>query len=154
MLLPFTFSPDEQNVLVKLILGKFAERFVPNGKLLYLGDTNEKSTYFDDMSLRELDVILEPHKNLPDIILYDKARNWLVLIDTAIHHGPITSKRHAELKKLFDHSHRGLVFVTAFLSHKDFQEDINNISWETEVWVAEAPSHLIHFDGERFLGPY
>ncbi len=154
MLLPFTPSPDEQNVLVKLILGEFAEKFVPSGKLLYLGDTFEKSTYFDDVSLQELGIILEPHENLPDIVLHDRARNWLVLIDASTHHGPITPARHTELKKLFEQSHIGLVFVTAFLDHKDFQEELDNISWETDVWVAEAPSHLIHFDGERFLGPY
>ncbi|WP_107806992.1 BsuBI/PstI family type II restriction endonuclease [Nodularia spumigena] len=32
--------------------------------------------------------------------------------------------------------------------------NINEISWETEVWVAEAPTHIIHFNCERFLGPY
>jgi hypothetical protein len=31
---------------------------------------------------------------------------------------------------------------------------LGEIAWETEVWVADAPSHLIHFDGARFLGPY
>jgi hypothetical protein len=31
---------------------------------------------------------------------------------------------------------------------------LNDISWETEVWVADSPTHLIHFNGERFLGPY
>ena len=31
---------------------------------------------------------------------------------------------------------------------------LDDISWETEVWVAESPTHLIHFNGERFLGPY
>jgi len=154
LLLPFTLSPDGQNVLIELILREFAERFVPNGKLLYLGDTNGNFTYFDDVSLRKLDVTLEQHENIPDIILYDEARNWLVLIDAATHHDPITPMRQAELKKLFDQSHIGLVFVTAFLNHKDFQEELDRISWETEVWIAESPSHLIHFDGERFLGPY
>ena len=31
---------------------------------------------------------------------------------------------------------------------------ISHISWETEAWIAKAPDHLIHFNGERFLGPY
>jgi hypothetical protein len=34
------------------------------------------------------------------------------------------------------------------------KEYLPAISWETEVWTAEAPDHLIHFNGERFLGPY
>lgn len=154
MALPITLFSDEHDVLVKLILSEFAEKFVPNGKLLYLGATNGKSTYINDMDLQELDIIIEQHKNPPNIILYDKARNWLVLIDAATYHGPITSIRLAELKQLFAQTYIGLVFVTAFLDYKSFREDIDNISWETEVWVAEAPSHMIHFDGERFLGPY
>ena len=31
---------------------------------------------------------------------------------------------------------------------------MGEIAWEIEVWCADAPSHLIHFDGARFLGSY
>jgi hypothetical protein len=31
---------------------------------------------------------------------------------------------------------------------------LGEIAWETEAWVSDAPSHLIHFNGERLLGPY
>jgi BsuBI/PstI restriction endonuclease domain len=34
------------------------------------------------------------------------------------------------------------------------RDNLDEISWETEVWVADSPAHLIHFNGERFLGPY
>jgi len=46
------------------------------------------------------------------------------------------------------------VFVTAFLDRKAMVKHLNQISWETEVWIADAPDHLIHFNGERFLGPH
>ncbi|GAC1654592.1 MAG: BsuBI/PstI family type II restriction endonuclease [Ktedonobacteraceae bacterium] len=149
-----TLSPGGQNVLVELILREFAERFVPGGKLLYLGDTDEKFAYFDEEGLQELGVTLEPHGKIPDIILYDETRNWLVLIEAVTSHGPMTPMRHEDLKRLFGQSHAGLVFVTAFLDRQALKKELSNISWETEVWVAESPSHLIHFDGERFLGPY
>jgi len=58
------------------------------------------------------------------------------------------------LKALFKKVRSGLVFVTAFLARKAMKEYLTEIAWETDVWVAESPSHLIHFDGERFLGPY
>jgi hypothetical protein len=51
-------------------------------------------------------------------------------------------------------SQAGLVFVTAFLDRQTLKKELGNISWETDVWVAEAPFHLIHFNGERFLGPH
>ena len=55
---------------------------------------------------------------------------------------------------MFSESQAGLVFVTAFLDRKSMRAYLADISWETEVWVAESPAHLIHFNGERFLGPY
>jgi len=121
---------------------------------LYLGDTDEKFAYFDGEGLQELGVTLEPHGKIPDVILYDETRNWLVLIEAVTSHGPITPMRHEELKRLFNQSHANLVFITAFLDRQALKKELSNISWETEVWVAESPSHLIHFDGERFLGPY
>ncbi len=149
-----TLSPGGQNVLVELILREFAERFFPGGKLLYLGDTDEKFAYFDAEGLQELGVTLEPHGKIPDIILHDETRNWLVLIEAVTSHGPITPMRYEELKRLFSQSGADLVFITAFLDRQALKKELSNISWETEVWIAESPSHLIHFDGERFLGPY
>jgi hypothetical protein len=63
-------------------------------------------------------------------------------------------KHRKELKDLFAGCKSGLVFVTAFASRDSMRSFLTQISWETEVWVAEDPDHLIHFDGERFLGPY
>ncbi len=149
-----TLSPGGQNVLVELILREFAERFVPGGKLLYLGDTDEKFAYFDEEGLQVLGVTLEPHGKIPDIILHDEARNWLVLIEAVTSHGPISPMRHEELKRLFGQSQAGLIFVTAFLDRQALKKELSNISWETEVWLAESPSHMIHFDGEHLIGPY
>jgi hypothetical protein len=46
------------------------------------------------------------------------------------------------------------VYVSAFPNRKVFLKYIEAIAWETEVWIADAPSHMIHFNGARFLGPY
>ena len=67
---------------------------------------------------------------------------------------PVNAKRHGELAELFEAAEPGLVYVTAFPSRSDMARYLSDISWETEVWCADAPSHLIHFDGDRFLGPY
>jgi len=47
-----------------------------------------------------------------------------------------------------------IVSVAAFLHRQAMEKYLNEIAWKTEVWVADAPTHLIHFNGERFLGPY
>jgi adenine-specific DNA-methyltransferase len=149
-----TLSPGGQNVLVRHIIEQFAPRFTPGGRLLYVGDTDEKFAYFDEPALAALGIAIEAHGKMPDVILHHSAENWLVLIEAVTSHGPVNPKRRAELKRLFENSIAGLVFVTAFLDRRAMVEYLNEISWETEVWVAESPSHMIHFNGERFLGPY
>lgn len=147
-------SPGGQNILVEQVIKEFAPRFTPGADLIYVGDTDEKFAYFKGDLLKKLGVHLDPHGKMPDLIIYFKQKNWLVLVEAVTSHGPIDFKRHDELKQLFSKSSAGIVFVTAFLTRKAMAEYLNDISWETEVWVAEAPSHIIHFNGERFLGPY
>ncbi len=150
----FKLSPGGQNVLVKQIIDEFAERFTPGGEVLYIGDTDEKFAFFAEDRLGALGVSIDSHGKMPDVIIYHTAKQWLVLIEAVTSHGPIDPKRRQELKQLFGAAQVGLVYVTTFLTRAAMREYLADISWETEVWVAEAPSHLIHFNGERFLGPY
>jgi adenine-specific DNA-methyltransferase len=149
-----TLSPGGQNVLVSQIIDEFAPRFTPGGTVLYLGDTDSKFAYFDEKGLAELGVEIETHGKMPDVIINYTEKGWLILIEAVTSHGPIDPKRRNELQHLFRNSKAGIVYVTAFLDRKAMMEYLNVISWETEVWVAEAPTHMIHFNGERFLGPH
>jgi len=149
-----TLSPGGQNVLVELIIREFAPVFIAGGKLLYVGDTDEKYAYFDEEGLSSLGVILETRGKIPDVIIYNTVKNWLVLIEAVTSHGPISPKRHNELKQIFQQTSAGLVFVTAFLSKKALKQYLTELAWETDVWIAEDPTHLIHLNGTRFLGPY
>lgn len=144
-------SPGGQNVLIQAILEEFASRFVPGGEVWYVGDTEEKLTFFAAHRFQEVGITLETHGKMPDVVLYDPHRRWLVLVEAVTSHGPIDPKRRHELQVLFATSAAGLVFVTTFLSRQALKEHLTSISWETEVWVADAPDHLIHFNGERFL---
>ncbi len=148
------FLPGGQNILVEKIIQDFCELFTAGGKLVYVGDTDEKWAYFDESLLKSVDVTIHAHGKMPDVIIFMEEKNWLVLIEAVISHGPVNPKRRNELKTLFKDSKAGLVFVTAFVDRRAMVKYLNDISWETEVWVADAPTHLIHFNGERFLGPY
>ncbi len=121
---------------------------------MYVGDTGEKFAYFDKDGLQALGVTVEAHGKMPDVVIYHTAKDWLVLVEAVTSHGPVNPKRRNELKNVFKTTRPGLVFVTAFLDRRSMLKYLGDISWETEVWVAESPSHLIHFNGERFLGPY
>ena len=143
-----------QNELVKEVIEQFAPRFTPGGHVIYVGDAGKKDRLYDIEYLKGLGVEIDPHGKRPDVIVHYVERNWLILIEAVISHGPVNVLRHNQLKDLFAGSTAGLVFVTTFLDRAAMREYLTEIAWETEVWVANAPDHLIHFDGERFLGPY
>ncbi len=147
-------SAGDHSELMRAIIYDFAPRFTPGAKLVYIGDTGEKSRYFDKDLLSTLGTNIDTHGKMPDVILFYEDKNWLLLVEAVTSHGPVDGKRYSELLELFSTSKAGLVFVTAFPSKTEFTRYATNISWETEVWISENPSHLIHFDGKRFLGPY
>lgn len=150
----FALSPGEHSDLIRAVIENFAPRFAPGSKLVYAGDTGKKWGYFDDALLRSLGVTVDAHGKMPDVVLYFEKRKWLLLVESVTSHGPVNAKRHAELRKLFADSSVGIVFVTAFPSRAVMGRYLSDIAWETEVWVADSPSHLIHFNGDRFLGPH
>lgn len=147
-------SPGQHNLLIKAIIEEFAPRFTPGAKLIYAGDTGDKWGYFDKITLQALGVEIESHGKMPDVVIYDHRREWLILVESVTSHGPVNPKRHAELSILFAKSKAGLVFVTAFSTRALMARFVADISWESEVWIAEAPTHMIHFNGDRFLGPH
>lgn len=149
-----SLSPGDHSVLIKNLVEDFAARFVPGAQLVYVGDTGDKWAYFDERLLAGLGVSVDSHGKMPDVVLYCPKRKWLVLAEAVTSHGPVDAKRHRELRKLFGNSSAGIVYVTAFPSRQSMARYSSDISWETEVWCADSPSHLIHFNGVRFLGPY
>ncbi len=147
-------SPGPHSELIRAVWEEFGPRFVPGGQLVYAGDTGEKWGYFDEKLLAKLGVTVDNHGKMPDAILYYPEKNWLILAEAVTSHGPVDPKRHDELLKLFGPSKAGLVFVSAFPDRRTFTKYAEAISWETEVWIAATPTHLIHFNGSRFLGPH
>lgn len=147
-------SPGEHSELIRAIIEEFAPRFAPDSVLIYAGDTGEKMGYFDRERLSSLGVSVDSHGKMPDVVLHYVERDWLLLVESVTSHGPVDAKRHEELMRLFSGSTAGLVYVTAFPSRAVLSRYLAEIAWETEVWVADAPTHLIHFNGVRFLGPY
>lgn len=147
-------SPGKHSALIKLIVEDFGARYAPGGELLYVGDTGDKHGFLDEELLASLGVKLDNHGKMPDVVIYLREKNWLLLIESVTSHGPVDAKRHGELGSLFKQCTAGLVYLSAFPDRRVFLKYLEVIAWESEVWVADAPSHLIHFNGVRFLGPY
>jgi hypothetical protein len=149
-----SLTPGGQNLLIKQTIEEFCPRFTPGAQVLYVGDAGRDNPIFEEDILNTLGVILDKHGKLPDLIVYLHDREWLVLIEAAASHGPVDGKRRDELERLFVRASVGLVYVSCFPSRSEMRKYLSEIAWETEVWCADNPSHLIHFNGERFLGPY
>lgn len=148
-------SPGAHSQLIKAIVEDFAPRFAPGSTLVYAGDTGKKWGYFDEATLTAVGVTdIDTHGKMPDVVLHYPERGWLLLVESVTSHGPVDGKRHEELTHLFSKSKAGLVFVTAFPDKPTYKKYAADIAWETEVWIADAPEHMIHFNGSRFLGPY
>jgi type II restriction enzyme len=146
-------SPGAHNKLQKAIVEEFASRFAEAPTLLYLGDTAQKGLHIDADTLRKLRFPITEHDKLPDVIIFDQKRNWIFLVEAVTSHGPMSKKRVLELGHFLANCSAGLVYVSAFPDMREFRRHIGEIAWDTEVWIADMPEHLIHFNGDRFLGP-
>lgn len=149
-----SLSAGEHNILQVAIIHDFGPRFAPGARVLYVGDTADKHAFLDTAAFARLGVVLTDHDTLPDVVFYDVTRRWLFLIEAVTSHGPVSPKRHRELDAAFGHCGISCVYVTAFPDAATFRRYAADIAWETEVWLADNPDHMIHFNGEKFLGPY
>jgi type II restriction enzyme len=144
-------SPGKHNQLQAKVIETFAPTFAGNGEILYLGDTARKLIHIQDKALKKLSVPADQHGKFPDVIIYSRKQKRLFLIEAVTSHGPVSAKRRFELEELLDKCCVERVYVSAFATLPDFHKWSADIAWETEVWVAEHPSHMIHFNGDRFL---
>ena len=146
-------SPGRHNRLQGQVVTDFGPRFAPGSTLLYLGDAADKLLHLDRGKLADLGVPITEHDKLPDVVLYDEERNWLFLVEAVTSHGPVSPKRVEELEVTLKDCFATRLYVSAFPDFRQFKQHVDKIAWETEVWIAEIPDHLIHFNGDKFLGP-
>lgn len=156
-----TLSPGAHNQLHTDVIHEFCPRFIgEGGKVLYIGDTASsrkeggKLMHLESEYLLSLGVSPMAHDKLPDVVVYDEKRKWLFLIEAVTSHGPVSPKRWNELEEALKECKVGKVYVTAFPHQNEFRRNAADIAWETEVWIADNPGHMIHFNGDRFLGPH
>ena len=149
----FTFSPGPHNELQKAIIEEFAPRFAPNSECLYVGDTTEKDLVKNVAKLRKLGFEITLHDKMPDVVLYREDKDWIYFVESVTSVGPMDPKRLVEIGQMTENVTSGMIFVTAFLDFKTFKKFSEKLAWETEVWIADMPDHMIHLNGDKFLGP-
>lgn len=148
-----TFSNGEHNQLQKLIIEEFGPRFAPGAECLYVGDTIKKDLVKENKRLKELGLSITTNDKMPDVILYLEDKRWLYFIEAVTSVGPMDYKRIEEIKELTKNVEVGIIYVTAFLDFKTYKKFSDKLAWDTEVWIANSPEHMIHLNGDRFLGP-
>ena len=148
-----TFSPGKHNKLQKAIIEEFAPRFAANSECLYIGDSTEKDLVKNADKLGNLGVVITLHDKMPDVVLYSEEKNWLYFIESVTSVGPMDPKRIKEIERMTADVKAGKIYVTAFLDFKTFKKFSELLAWETEVWIADMPDHMIHLNGDKFLGP-
>ena len=151
--LDFSFSAGKHNELQKAIIEEFAPRFAPNSECLYVGDTIEKDLVKNVDKLEKLGFEITLHDKMPDVVLYREDKDWIYFVESVTSVGPMDPKRILEIEEMTKDVKAGKVYVTAFLDFKTYKRFSENLAWETEVWIAEMPDHMIHLNGDRFMGP-
>lgn len=149
----FTFSPGKHNQLQKAIIEEFAPRFAPNSECLYVGDTTQKDLVKDVDKLSSIGFEITLHDKMPDVVLYREDKNWVYFVEAVTSVGPMNPKRVSEITAMTENVSSGKIFVTAFLDFATFKKFSEQLAWETEVWIADMPEHMIHLNGDKFLGP-
>ena len=149
----FSFSAGKHNELQKAIIEDFAPRFAPNAECLYVGDTIEKDLVKNVEKLLELGFEITLHDKMPDVVLYREDKNWIYFVESVTSVGPMDHKRILEIEELTKNVSAGKIYVTALLDFKTYKKFAEELAWETEVWIAEMPEHMIHLNGDRFMGP-
>lgn len=141
------------NALVRKVIDEFCPRFTPGGIPIYVTGADKRLAYFDADYLDGVGVVVGEQGKMPDVVVHLTNKDWLFLIEAATSHGPVDENRRMELTSLFAVKRAGLVFVTAIPNRAAFSKCLANVAWGTHVWVANAPDHIIHFNGGRLLGP-
>ncbi|MFR7397308.1 MAG: BsuBI/PstI family type II restriction endonuclease [Streptococcus constellatus] len=149
----FTFSPGKHNQLQKLIIEEFAPRFAEKSECLYVGDTIQKDLVKNEEKLKELGFEITLHDKMPDVVLYSEDKNWIYFVESVTSVGAMEPKRIKEIEEMTENVSAGKIYVTAFLDFKTFKKFSESLAWETEVWIADMPDHMIHLNGDKFLGP-
>jgi hypothetical protein len=150
----FSLHQDKHNWLQQQIIERMLPHFAPSYKLVYAADTEERSTVYNDALIAELGLEALFSEKKPDIVAFDPARSWVFVVEAVTSTGHISESRKEFFLRMLGERRGSAVFVTAFPDRDTFRKFAADMAWETEVWLATEPEHMIHFNGERFLGPY
>lgn len=145
------WATDGLGLLQIAVLEKFIPQFAPQAKVLFLRGSNDHPVIFVRGTLQRLDIPVGKLNKLPDVVLHLPKRRLLLLLEL---NKPISTRRHTQLERLLMACPARREYVSALSDWRAYGRHGNNVAWETHVWLAEIPEHMIHCNGEKFFGPH
>ncbi len=146
---PLALSAGKHSQLTKDVCEIFAPAYIPGFEPVYVSDTRDKMLYVNSDLALTLDLDLDEHDKLPDVILYRRAMNIVYVVEVVTSVGPVSDSRKKEIHGIMTKRgplKSGLVYVTAFPDRQAFRRFVSDIAWETKVWIAAEQFGIIHFD--------
>jgi hypothetical protein len=141
-------SPGRHNLLEKAVVETLGPALLQHPQVVYLGDTAPRAGYQDRSLMRRLNLPIVVSVSLPDVILYSLEDQTLLVVEAVISSGPVTPGRLAQLRELTaGPANLGMktVYISAFPSRRVFRRFVEDIAWESSVWIEDEPYNIIHF---------
>lgn len=139
---------NSRNQLIESIVEDFSSRHVRSPRVFLPRRKADRERLF------ELEIPQYDPATAPDVLIHDLERDWLFLFDAVNSRRHMDEARREKLEAQFAPCGKRLLFFSAFADRDAFSHFAESIGWETEVWIADAPDHMIHYNGRQFLGPY
>ncbi len=144
-------ATDGLGPLQLAVLEKFIPQFAPQAKVLFLRGSDDRPLIFVSGTLQRLEIPVGKLNKLPDVVLHLPRRRLLLLLELD---KLISARRRVQLEQLLAACSARREYVSALSDWRAYSRHGNDVAWETHVWLAETPDHMIHCNGEKFLGPH
>jgi len=141
-------SPGRHNLLEKAVVETLGPALLQHPQVVYLDDTAPRAGYQDRSLMRRLNLPIIVSVSLPDVILCSLEEQTLLVVEAVISSGPVTPGRLAQLRELTAGPvSLGVqpVYISAFPSRRVFRRFVEDIAWESSVWIVDEPYSIIHF---------
>ena len=145
---PFAFTAPgwgRHNSLIVDTIELFGPRYAPNSFIIFLQDTLNNIAIYEQSWLAPLGLSITAWTQLPDILLYHETARMLFFLELVTLHGPISQKRKLELEELCRESNLSRTYISVFFSRDDFRPYATHIAWDTMIWLAQIPDHVIYY---------
>lgn len=143
-----------RNRVVREILTQFLPRFIPRGQVVWVSGNGAPVSRIVPRGVSAFQIPASVPEVFPDVIIHDKSRRWLFLIDVAGGRWRMNAQRCDQLLSLLRGCGLGLVIVSAFRERGEFRRLADDFAWGTAAWFASEPDHLIHFNGGILTAPH